>query len=119
MSKLPARPSLASLRKQAKSLLDGFREKHPEALATIQEHHPKYAARRSFTQSVGESRRRRPRSRETYLPSDQTATHPSPLKVVVILALSNPSQTSPASSSADMSARFFTRAFLCGVVAFG
>ena len=41
MSKLPARPSLASLRKQAKCLLTGFREKHPEALATIREHHPK------------------------------------------------------------------------------
>lgn len=41
MSKLPARPSLASLRKQAKSLLTAFRRNDPEALATIQEHHPK------------------------------------------------------------------------------
>ncbi|HZD51410.1 MAG TPA: ankyrin repeat domain-containing protein, partial [Woeseiaceae bacterium] len=41
MSKLPARPSLASLRRQAKSLLNRFREKHSEALATIREHHPK------------------------------------------------------------------------------
>jgi ankyrin repeat protein len=41
MSKLPARPSLASLRKQAKSILNGFREKHPETLAAIREHHPK------------------------------------------------------------------------------
>lgn len=41
MSKLPARPSLASLRKQAKSLLTGFREQDPEALRTIREQHPK------------------------------------------------------------------------------
>jgi ankyrin repeat protein len=41
MSKLPERPSLASLRKQAKSLLNGHRKKHPETLAAIREHHPK------------------------------------------------------------------------------
>lgn len=40
MSKLPERPSLASLRKQAKSLLNGFRAKRPETLAAIREHHP-------------------------------------------------------------------------------
>lgn len=41
MSKLPARPSLASLKKQAKALLDGFRANEPEALATIRARHPK------------------------------------------------------------------------------
>lgn len=41
MSELPARPSLASLRKQAKSLLKSFREKEPESLAAIRQHHPK------------------------------------------------------------------------------
>ncbi len=41
MSTLPLRPSLASLRKQAKSLLSGFREDAPEAMAAIREHHPK------------------------------------------------------------------------------
>jgi ankyrin repeat protein len=41
MSKLPERPSLASLRKQARSLLHGFRAKDPEALAAIRENHPK------------------------------------------------------------------------------
>lgn len=41
MSKLPASPSLASLRKQARSLLKGFRANQPEALAAIREHHPR------------------------------------------------------------------------------
>jgi ankyrin repeat protein len=41
MSRLPARPSLSSLRKQAKSLLTDFRENDPETLAEIREHHPK------------------------------------------------------------------------------
>lgn len=41
VSTLPLRPSLASLRKQAKSLLSGFRENAPEAMAAIREHHPK------------------------------------------------------------------------------
>src|SRR5690606_146684 len=57
--------------------------------------------------------------RETYLPSDQMATHPPPLNVVVIPAFSSASQTSPASSSADISSSFFTRAFPCGAVASG
>ncbi|MCB1021818.1 MAG: ankyrin repeat domain-containing protein [Acidobacteria bacterium] len=41
MSTLPSRPSLESLRKQAKALLRGFRESAPEALAAVQAHHPK------------------------------------------------------------------------------
>ena len=41
MSKLPESPSLASLRKQARSLLKGFRAKKPEALTFIHEHHPR------------------------------------------------------------------------------
>jgi len=41
VSTLPLRPSLASLRKQAKSLLSGFEENAPEALAAIGELHPK------------------------------------------------------------------------------
>lgn len=41
MSDLPVRPSLNSLRKQAKSLLGGFKEGSSDALATVQEHHPK------------------------------------------------------------------------------
>lgn len=41
MSELPERPSLASLRKQAKSLLKDFRARNPDALVAIREHHPK------------------------------------------------------------------------------
>ncbi|MCB1018423.1 MAG: hypothetical protein KDC27_00775, partial [Acidobacteria bacterium] len=41
MSTLPSRPSLESLRKQAKALLRGFRESAPEALSAVQTHHPK------------------------------------------------------------------------------
>ena len=41
MSQLPSRPSLDSLRKQAKALLKQFRANDPEALAAIREHHPK------------------------------------------------------------------------------
>lgn len=41
MSKLPESPSLASLRKQARSLLKGFRANEAEALTAIREHHPR------------------------------------------------------------------------------
>ena len=41
MSSLPARPSLASLRKQAKSLLKSARENDADALAQVNLHHPK------------------------------------------------------------------------------
>ena len=41
MSSLPVRPSLSSLRKQAKSLLKGVRENDPESLARVNENHPK------------------------------------------------------------------------------
>ena len=40
MSNLPVRPSLTSLRKQAKSVLKGFRENNRDALARIREYHP-------------------------------------------------------------------------------
>ena len=39
--RLPARPSLDGLRKQAKSLLKAIRENSADAIATIAEHHPK------------------------------------------------------------------------------
>jgi ankyrin repeat protein len=42
--KLPSRPSLASLRRQAKSLLRSFRANAPDAVRTIAEHHPKPGA---------------------------------------------------------------------------
>lgn len=41
MSDLPVRPSLTSLRKQAKSLLSSFKSDDPDAIALVREHHPK------------------------------------------------------------------------------
>ena len=41
MSDLPVRPSLSSLRKQAKSLLSSYRDGVDDAKAAVQEHHPK------------------------------------------------------------------------------
>jgi ankyrin repeat protein len=41
VSDLPVRPSLTSLRKQAKALLNGFRNEDPGAFAAVREHHPK------------------------------------------------------------------------------